>query len=91
MIVIKVALLILLCWLQINFFLGKNGLFEYIKLNKQILQKKLEIFYLVERNVKLLSEIQYWNNSNELIEEYARSNLGMIKKDEIFYRILIDN
>ncbi|XBC43581.1 MAG: septum formation initiator family protein [Buchnera aphidicola (Meitanaphis flavogallis)] len=61
------------------------------EIKKKILQKKLDIFYLTERNVKLFSEIQLWNMSNELVEEYARSNLGMIKNGETFYRIIINH
>ncbi|XBC41642.1 MAG: septum formation initiator family protein [Buchnera aphidicola (Kaburagia rhusicola rhusicola)] len=91
MILIKIGLLALLLLLQINFFVGQDGLYEYMKLRKKILQKKLDIFYLTERNVKLFSEIQLWNMNNELVEEYARSNLGMIKNGETFYRIIINH
>lgn len=91
MTLIKIGLLALLLLLQINFFIGQDGLYEYMKLRKKILQKKLDIFYLTERNVKLFSEIQLWNMSNELVEEYARSNLGMIKNGETFYRIIINH
>ncbi|XBC38042.1 MAG: septum formation initiator family protein [Buchnera aphidicola (Floraphis choui)] len=90
MTVIKIGLFILLFFLQISFFIGKNGLYEYVQLYRNISQKKLNIFYLTEQNTKLLSEIKNWDVSNELIEEYARSNLGMIKKGESFYRIVIN-
>ncbi|XBC42158.1 MAG: septum formation initiator family protein [Buchnera aphidicola (Meitanaphis elongallis)] len=91
MIFVKIGLLVLLLLLQVNLFLGRDGLFKYITLHKRVSQIKLDIFYLTERNIKLSSEIKLWNTSNELIEEYARSNLGMIKTNEIFYRIIINH
>ncbi|XBC40618.1 MAG: septum formation initiator family protein [Buchnera aphidicola (Nurudea yanoniella)] len=87
----KTGLLTLLLFLQINFFIGSNGFFKYIKLYKKISEKKLEIFYLTERNIKLSIEIQLLNVNDELIEEYARNNLEMIKKNETFYRIIDSN
>ncbi|XBC44225.1 MAG: septum formation initiator family protein [Buchnera aphidicola (Schlechtendalia peitan)] len=91
MIISKIGLVTLLLWLHTNFFLGKHGLCDYIKLYKQNLQKKENIFYLSKRNLKLSSEIRYWNFNDELKEEYARSTLGMIKKGETFYRIITND
>lgn len=54
-------LLMLLCWLQIEFFFGQNGLYEYIKLNDDISCKVKDIFYLKSRNIKLFSRLLHWD------------------------------
>jgi len=43
---------------------------------------------LKERNAKLDSEVQDLKNGTAAVEERARFELGMIKKDEIFVQIL---
>jgi len=43
---------------------------------------------LAERNLSLAAEVMDLKEGMEVIEERARSELGMIRKDETFYRII---
>ncbi|ANF17145.1 hypothetical protein XW81_01935 [Buchnera aphidicola (Schlechtendalia chinensis)] len=88
MVIAKISLIVLFFWLQVNFFIGKNGLYEYVQLYNKNLKKEENILNVLNRNKELLLEIQDWNTSDELKEEFARSKLGMIKKGETFYRIV---
>lgn len=60
--ILKIFLFLLLIWLQFSFWIGKNGMLDYIKIYKKIeIQKKINRNLEVENN-KLLLEIQNLNN-----------------------------
>ncbi len=42
-----------------------------------------------DENRKLEAEIQQFKEGTEAIEDRARSDFGMIKKDETFYQIIL--
>lgn len=50
-------------------------------------QKKLNISYKL-RNDTLRAEVRDLKQGNAAIEERARSELGMIKEDEVFYQVI---
>ncbi|XBC39096.1 MAG: septum formation initiator family protein [Buchnera aphidicola (Nurudea shiraii)] len=81
----------MLFFVQANFFLGDSGLYNYIILHEKILKKKSDILRLSRRNAKLLLEIKHCSTHSELEEEYVQSNLDMIKNNETFYRIIMDD
>ena len=43
---------------------------------------------LQARNRALQDEITDLKQGNKVVEELARSELGMVKKDEVFYRVI---
>jgi cell division protein FtsB len=57
-------------------------------LREAIEQQKQENQRLLERNAALEAEVQDLKQGLEAIEERARSELGMIKKDETFFQII---
>lgn len=50
-------------------------------------QKKLNVSYKL-RNDTLRAEVRDLKQGNAAIEERARSELGMIKEDEVFYQVI---
>lgn len=61
---------------------------EVVDLEAKIAQQKIEIDRLQERNHLLALEVQELQTGMTIIEERARSEMGMIKKDEVFYMVV---
>jgi cell division protein FtsB len=86
-----VLLLATLCWLQYDFWLGKNGLMDYLAVEANVgIQQKANA-ELVQRNQQMYAEIDDLHRGQESVEERARNELGMIKPNETFFRIIGDN
>ena len=85
---ITIALLALLVLIQYPLWLGKGGWLRVGELDKQVTAARVKNEDLKERNAKLDSEVQDLKNGTAAVEERARFELGMIKKDEIFVQIL---
>lgn len=82
------VLLILLFWLQYQLWLGKGSEQEIRELESAIEAQKAENAELAERNAALQAEVTDLKEGVEAIEEFARSEMGMIKEDEVFYQIV---
>ncbi|MFT6733393.1 MAG: cell division protein FtsB [Polaribacter sp.] len=88
------VLILLIIWLQYQVWYGKQGqrnnyeqkniTLLQIEIAEQIKQNK----QLVSQNKKLKNEVRMLRNMPEILEEKAREQLGLIKKGEIFYRII---
>lgn len=85
---ITITLAILLILIQYPLWIGKGGFFRVRELNLQLnaAREKNEEHRL--RNTKLASEVRDLEVGTEAIEERARYELGMIKKDEVFIQII---
>jgi len=79
------ALLILA--LQYPLWLGKGGWLRVRELNAQVEAQKVVNAGLKERNAALDAEVRDLKQGTEAIEERARSELGMIRQDEIFFQL----
>ncbi|SEI48010.1 cell division protein FtsB [Allopseudospirillum japonicum] len=80
-----VAVLVsLLAWLQYSLWLGENGILEYQALQVRLQEQTQENAQLAQRNQRLAAEVGDLKQGLDAIEERARSELGMVKKDEIF-------
>ena len=85
---ITIAILALLLLIQFPLWLGKGGWLRVWELDKQVTAAQVNNDGLKARNAKLDSEVQDLKNGTAAVEERARFELGMIKKDEIFVQIL---
>jgi cell division protein FtsB len=85
---IALALLTLLILIQFPLWLGKGGWLRVWELDKQVNAAHAKNEELKARNAKLDSEVQDLKNGTAAVEERARFELGMIKKDEIFVQVL---
>lgn len=85
---IVAILIVLLIWLQYRLWLGDGGIPEVLELEEEIETVQTEVDKLQERNSALNAEVMDLKTGIEAIEERARSEMGMIKKDEIYYQVI---
>lgn len=86
--VLTVILFITLCALQVDLWVGKGGLGEAWSLKKTVKQQQQLNTELAARNAALDAEVRDLKSGFAAIEERARTELGMIKEGETFYRIV---
>ena len=79
------ALLILA--LQYPIWLGKGGWLRVRELDRQVEAQKQANAGLEARNAALDADVRDLKQGYEAIEERARSELGMIRHDEIFFQL----
>jgi len=84
-IIIALALLIIL---QYQLWLGKEGIEKRQTLQTRIEQQQQENQQLQMRNRHLNAEVIDLKTGLDAIEGRARSELGMIKRGEVFYQIV---
>ncbi len=85
---LTLLLFILLSWLQYSLWLGKNGIHDYMRIKKDVVNQQNYNTKLKVRNDQLFAEINDLNEGQVALEERARNELGMIKPGEIFYRLV---
>ena len=81
-------LLIMLLALQYRLWFGEGSFAEVAHLKKQISEQRLELQKMRQDNQQLRAEIDDLKQGLDAIEELARSELGMIKKGEIYFQIV---
>jgi len=86
--IIAVVLLVLLIWLQYKIWLQDGGVPEVLQLQQEVEQVKGEVQQLQERNASLDAEVKDLKKGLDAIEERARSEMGMIKKGEVYYQVI---
>ena len=89
--VVTGILLILLLALQYRLWVGEGSVAEVAHLRSEIEAQREELARIRERNQALQAEVEDLRKGLEAIEERARSELGMIKKGEIFYQVIEDD
>lgn len=84
-----IALLIaLVLALQYPLWMGDGSVVEAWRLKQERNAQGEENRTLKERNLALEAEVRDLKQGRAAIEERARSELGMIKKDETFYQVV---
>jgi len=81
-------LVVLLLLLQYPLWLGKGSWLKVWDLNRQVEEQQRINQQTKTRNALLDAEVRDLKQGTAAIEERARSELGMIKRDEVFYQIL---
>ena len=79
---------ILIALLQYPLWLGKGSWLRVWDLNRQIAEQQEKNNGLKARNEALDAEVLDLKSGRAAIEERARSELGMVKQDEVFYQVL---
>jgi cell division protein FtsB len=82
------VLLILLLLLQYRLWFGKNSVPDYLTLKQRLLEQKEANEKLRQRNKLLFADTDDLKLGLEAIEERARNELGMIKDNETFFRLI---
>ena len=79
---------ILIALLQYPLWLGKGSWLRVWNVNQQITEQKDKNSAFKQRNETLNAEVRDLKQGNAAIEERARTELGMIKQDEVFYQVI---
>ena len=74
--------------LQYRIWFGPADLFDALALRGEIAEQRLENERLLARNRALAAEVTDLKKGGDAVEERARSDLGMVKSSETFYRVV---
>ena len=85
---LTLALVALLVSIQYPLWLGKGGWLRVSEVDRQIGAQREINTRLKARNVATEAEVRDLKQGFEAVEERARSELGMIRQDEIFFQVL---
>jgi len=81
-------LLIVFSLLQYRLWFGKNSVPDYLALQEDVTRQQLANEKLKQRNKLLYADTDDLKLGTEAIEERARNELGMIKENETFFRVI---
>lgn len=85
---IILGLVVLLLSLQYRLWVGDGSIAEVRQLKRQIAQQQAELAALDERNESLRAEVAGLKKGLAAVEARARSELGMIREGETFFRVI---
>lgn len=85
---LAIALAVLLVLIQYPLWLGKGSWARVWDTSRQLKAEQDSNDKLRQRNAALDAEVRDLKQGSDAIEERARNELGMVKKDEIFYQVL---
>jgi cell division protein FtsB len=85
---LSLILLVLVGAIQYPLWLGKGGWMRVWEVDQQIASQREVNAKLRARNGALDAEVRDLKQGLEAIEERARSELGMVRQDEIFFQVL---
>jgi len=85
---LTLALVTLIALLQYPLWLGKGSWLRVWEVDQQLRVQRETNQKLQSRNAVLDADVRDLKQGLEAIEERARSELGMVKRDEIFFQIL---
>jgi cell division protein FtsB len=84
--ILSFIFLLLIVALQYPIWLGKGGWLQVHALQQEIDKQQADNVRLKARNDALAAEVMDLKSGLEAVEERARAELGMVKKDEIFFQ-----
>jgi cell division protein FtsB len=84
---LALAFIALIAALQYPLWLGKGGWLQVRELDRQLSAQREGNAGLKARNDALDADVRDLKTGHEAIEERARSELGMVKQDEVFFQI----
>jgi cell division protein FtsB len=79
---------VLLVLIQYPLWLGKGGWLRVWDVDRQLASQRAKNDMLQARNEALDAEVRDLKQGYEAIEERARFELGMVRKDEVFFQIV---
>ena len=79
---------VLIALSQYPLWLGKGSWLRVWNINQQISQQNTKNATLKQRNETLQAEVNDLKQGSAAVEERARTELGMIKQDEVFYQVI---
>ena len=74
--------------LQYSIIFKNNNVSDFFFLNQQNNKLLEDIKKITIKNTKLENEIEDLSSSTHALENFARYNLGLVKKDETFVQVI---
>lgn len=84
--ILTLLLLIVLGLLQYRLWFGQHSIADYFRLQDELRTQQASNLELEKRNRMLRADVKDLQQGLEAIEERARNELGLIGKDEVFFR-----
>ncbi|MES1981969.1 MAG: cell division protein FtsB [Pseudomonadota bacterium] len=88
---VSLILVALILLLQYPLWLGKGSWLRVWEVDRQVDAQKQINQLSQTRNAVLDAEVRDLKQGTEAIEERARNELGMVKRNEVFFQILEDH
>jgi cell division protein FtsB len=86
---ILVLILLIICGaLQYRLWLGQHSVKEYFQHKEELKMHQASNLELEKRNKMLQADVADLQQGLDSIEERARNELGLIKQDEVFFRLI---
>ncbi len=85
--ILTALLALLILGLQYPMWLGRGGWLRVRELDRQVSAQQHVNAELASRNAALDADVRDLKQGFEAIEERARSELGMIRHDEVFFQL----
>jgi cell division protein FtsB len=85
---LALALVLLIALIQNPLWFGKGGWLRVRELDHQVDAQRDTNTQLAVRNAALDAEVLDLKQGYDAIEERARSELGMVRQDEVFFQLL---
>ena len=82
------ALVVAVVLLQYRVWLSDDGIREVERLKSAVSTQRTQNEQLAERNRQLAAEVRDLKTGMDALEERARSDLGMIARNETFYQVV---
>jgi cell division protein FtsB len=82
------ALAVAVLLLQYRVWFSEDGVRELARLRQAVAAQRAENQHLGERNRQLAAEVRDLKTGMDALEERARSDLGMIARNETFYQVV---
>jgi cell division protein FtsB len=87
---ISLLFVVLILLFQYPLWIGKGGWLKVWDLSRQVEAQKEVNLKTAQRNAVLDAEVRDLKQGTEAVEERARSELGMVKRDEVFFQFIGD-
>lgn len=81
-------MVVLILLLQVRLWVGEGSFAQVWGLEQAIAGQREENAKLAARNERLYAEVRNLRNEQGAVEERARMNLGLIRKDETFFLVV---
>ena len=85
---LSAALFVVVLLLQYRLWISPDGVREVTRLKQAVAVQRTENEQLTDRNRQLAAEVRDLKTGMDALEERARSDLGMIARNETFYQVV---
>ncbi|MBV1872535.1 MAG: septum formation initiator family protein [Gammaproteobacteria bacterium] len=85
------GLLFFIAYFQTRLWVGEGSFADLRAVQRELHQRSSDNDLLIARNERLAEEVRALKTGTAAIEQRARTELGMVKKNETFYLLVDEN